>query len=81
MASITIRGIDAQLKARLRARSARHGRSLEAEARAILCNAVALDAARSGSLADAIAELFRPLGGVELEIPVREPMRKPPRFG
>jgi len=25
-------------------------------------------------------ELFRPLGGVDLEIPPREPMREPPGF-
>ena len=28
----------------------------------------------------AIHEIFKPFGGVELEIPPREPMRKPPRF-
>ena len=27
-----------------------------------------------------IHELFKPFGGVELEIPPREPMREPPRF-
>ncbi|HEX8108472.1 MAG TPA: hypothetical protein VF516_12150 [Kofleriaceae bacterium] len=81
MASITIRNLDVQLEAQLQARAARHGRSLEAEIRAILRGAVALDAAGSGNLAAAIADLFRPLGGVELEIPAREPMRKPPRFG
>ena len=31
-------------------------------------------------LGTAIHELFRPLGGVDLEIPPREPMRDPPRF-
>ncbi|MDE2944258.1 MAG: plasmid stabilization protein [Gemmatimonadota bacterium] len=31
-------------------------------------------------LGTAIHELFAPLGGVELEIPPREPMREPPRF-
>ena len=27
-----------------------------------------------------IHEIFKPFGGVELEIPPREPMREPPRF-
>ena len=31
-------------------------------------------------LGTAIHELFKPLGGVELEIPPREPAREPPRF-
>ena len=32
------------------------------------------------NLGTAIYELFRPLGGVDLEIPPREPMREPPGF-
>ena len=31
-------------------------------------------------LGTAIHEIFKPFGGVELEIPPREPMREPPRF-
>ena len=31
-------------------------------------------------LGTAIHEIFKPFGGVELEIPPREPMRKPPHF-
>lgn len=31
-------------------------------------------------LGTAIFDLFKPLGGVELELPPREPMREPPRF-
>ena len=31
-------------------------------------------------LGTAIHELFRPLGGVDLDVPPREPMRDPPRF-
>ena len=34
----------------------------------------------SQDLGTAIHELFKPFGGVELEIPPREPMRKPPHF-
>lgn len=32
------------------------------------------------NLGMAIHEIFKPFGGVELEIPPREPMRAPPRF-
>ena len=34
----------------------------------------------SQDLGTAIHELFKPFGGVELEIPPREPMQEPPRF-
>ena len=36
VASMTIRNLDEKLKARLRVQAARHGRSMEAEVRAIL---------------------------------------------
>ena len=34
----------------------------------------------SQDLGTAIHEIFKQVGGVELEIPPREPMREPPRF-
>ena len=34
----------------------------------------------SRGLGTMIHEIFKPFGGVELEIPPREPMREPPRF-
>ena len=34
----------------------------------------------SQNLGTAIHEMVKPFGGVELEIPPREPARKPPRF-
>ncbi|ONM47553.1 FitA-like ribbon-helix-helix domain-containing protein [Nocardia donostiensis] len=40
MASITVREPDPEVKERLRRRAAAHGRSMEAEARAILSDAV-----------------------------------------
>ena len=43
MATLTIRNVDAGVKERLRVRAARHGRSMEAEARSILNAAVAAD--------------------------------------
>ena len=78
MASITIRNLDAHTKARLRVRAAHRQRSMEEEARTILRAALAEDDATPGDLAAAIGARFRPLGGVELALPAREPMREPP---
>jgi plasmid stability protein len=80
MASITIRNLEAPLKARLRIQAAVHGRSMEEEARDILRSALNRAPAQPVNLAAAIRARFAPLGGVELpEIP-REPMRDPPDF-
>lgn len=81
MASITIRNLDDRTKARLRQRAARHGRSMEAEARTLLRAALAEDERKGENLVDAIRALFAPLGGVDLPLPPREPMREPPKFG
>ena len=78
VASITIRNLDAQTKARLRVRAAHRQRSMEEEARTILRAALAEDDAAPRDLGAVIGARFRPLGGVELALPVREPMREPP---
>ena len=80
LASITVRNLDEGLKRRLRIRAAENGHSMEQEARDILRAALDEDAAPNRNLGTAIHELFKPSGGVELEIPPREPMREPPRF-
>ena len=80
MASITIRNLDDEIKTRLRMRAAEHGHSMEEEARTILREAVDLKATPAKGLGTAIHELFSPFGGVELDIPPREPMRKPLKF-
>ncbi|MDE0342367.1 MAG: plasmid stabilization protein [Deltaproteobacteria bacterium] len=80
MASITIRKLDDEVKTRLRIRAAENGRSMEEEARTILREAVDMEATPKKGLAAALQELFRPFGGVELDIPPREPMREPPGF-
>lgn len=79
MASMTIRDMDPELKARLRVRAAKHGRSMEEEVRVILRATVAEESSRAPNLADAIRKRFRAFGGVELDLPAREPMREPPR--
>ena len=78
MASITIRNLDDDVKTRQRA--AEHHRSMEEEARMILREAVGQKPAPARGLGTAIHELFKPFGGVELELPPREPIREPPRF-
>ena len=80
MASITIRKLDDDVKSRLRMRAAGHRRSMEEEARLILAEAVERETVPAKGLGTIIHELFKPYGGVELELPPREPAREPPRF-
>ena len=79
MASITIRNLDDDLKRRLRIRAAEHGHSMEEEAREILRQVVS-GRPPPRDLAAAIRARVAGLGGVELDLPPREPMREPPRF-
>jgi antitoxin FitA len=79
MASITIRSLDDEVKRRLRVRAAEHGRSMEEEAREILRQVVGQEKP-AHNLAAAIRARVAPLGGVDLELPRREPMREPPAF-
>jgi plasmid stability protein len=80
MASITIRRLDDTVKARLRIRAARHGRSMEEEARQVLSAALSDEPKRVLNLAESIRRRIQPLGGVDFELPVREPIRDPPNF-
>ena len=78
MASITIRNIEDDLKERLRVRAARHGHSMEEEARIILRRAAG---GISGTELLEISEnLFGEKHGVEAELPSRAPEREVPRF-
>ena len=80
MASITIRNLEDSLKASLRLRAARHGRSMEDEARTILRSALIQEAAVGQNLVQRIRARFAPLGDVELPQPAREGMREPPKL-
>jgi plasmid stability protein len=80
MASITIRRLDDAVKSRLRVSAARHGRSMEEEAREILRAGLAPEPHLKANLADSIRQRFAALGGVELALPPRELVRQPPRF-
>lgn len=83
MATMTIRNLDDDVKARLRVRAARHGRSMEEEARSILRAALnEPEQARTGAaLVRAIRARAERFGGVELALPERGSMREPPDFG
>ena len=71
MAALSIRNLDETVKQRLLLRAARHGRSMEAEARAILTEAVQ-EPADSAGLFTALLDRFGMLGGVDLDLPTRE---------
>jgi plasmid stability protein len=70
LAAVSIRNLDERVKERLRIRAARHGRSMEAEIRAILTAAVSGPGEAAGFF-DVILDRFSELGGVELDIPPR----------
>ena len=76
MPVLTIRNVPEDTKKRLRIRAAEHGRSMEAELRAILEETLA----PPENLEQAIHRRFAALGGVELDLPERTPAREPPDF-
>jgi plasmid stability protein len=69
MATLTIRGLDDEVRDRLRVRAATRGRSMEAEARVILSEAVASPVERS--LVDIMLAMREALDGEDLELPSR----------
>ena len=81
MGSLTIRNLDDRIKTSLRVRAARHGRSMEEEARVILRGALAGEVeGTERNLVEQIRAIFEPLGGVDLELPPRDLARDPPDF-
>lgn len=82
MASMTIRNLDNDLKALLRLRAARHGKSMEEEARNILRAALAdrVEEDSGAALYAAIRARVEPFGGVELDLPLRGPQPEPLNF-
>ena len=69
MASLSIRKLDDETYDRLRDRAARHGVSMEEEARQILRRAVS----PPERLGDLFLKIFGPERGADLELPPREP--------
>jgi plasmid stability protein len=70
VAAMSIRNLDERVMELLRIRAARHGRSTEAEVRAILVDAVR-EPGEGPNLAQAIMARFGDLDGVELDLPPR----------
>lgn len=66
LSALSIRNLDDEVKERLRVRAARHGRSMEAEVRTILTDAVA-EPREAPSMFQVLMDRFGQLGGVELE--------------
>lgn len=75
MATLTVRDLDDELKAELRVRAARHGRSMEAEVRAILRSALATPASGLG-MGSRIRRRFADVEDGSLPMPART---EPPR--
>jgi len=81
MATLTVRNFDDVLKARLRVRAAQNGRSMEAEARAILRSTLAAEDQPNGGLGTWIHERFAGLAGDKLELPPRNELPRAADLG
>lgn len=79
MAAMSIRNLDDRVMELLRIRAARHGRSMEAEVRAILVDAVR-EPDEAPSMLEAFIDRFAELGGVELDLPPRSVTPRAPDF-
>lgn len=80
MATLTIRDLDDEVKARLRIRAAENGRSMEAEARELL--AAALSGRRPvRGLGSHIRNQFADIGGAELDMPARDDPARSAQIG
>jgi antitoxin FitA len=76
MASLTIRNLDNNLMAKLRLRAARHGHSMEAEAKTILAQTLN-PPVQGQNLAEAVHLRFESLSIDPLPIPPRQTLRDP----
>lgn len=70
MAAVSIRDLDDHVRERLRMRAAAHGRSMEAEIRNILTEAVSQPSESRGLLATLLDRIGE-VGGAELDLPER----------
>lgn len=83
MASLTVRGLDDEVKRKLRIRAATNGVSLEEEVRRTLGKAVAMETTSPGverHFVDVITGLADQVGGFELDLPSRSSDWQPPDF-
>jgi antitoxin FitA len=70
VATLTVRDLDDEVRDELRSLAARNGRSMEAEARAVLTTYV--HAQRRPTLLEATKRFRREIGGIELVLPERD---------
>ncbi|HEX4559690.1 MAG TPA: Arc family DNA-binding protein [Mycobacterium sp.] len=81
MATLTVRDLDDDLKAALRVRAAKHGRSMESEVREILRTALERPSSGPG-MATRIRQRFADVAGVaDLEPPNRTERPRAAKFG
>lgn len=80
MTTLLVRNVDARLHARLKARAAEHGRSMEEEVRVILRESLQATEPEAVKWVDAIRALVEPLGGIDLPTLPRSALREPPQF-
>lgn len=71
MATLTIRELDDELHARLRVHAAKHGRSMEAEVRALLEERLSSSPLPESGLGSRIHARFTTIGYAEFELPAR----------
>ncbi len=79
MPALTIRNVPEETKKRLRIRAAEHGRSMEAELRVIIDDALDVPATPE-DLGETIHRRFAAIGGFEMPNITRDPAREPPDF-
>lgn len=79
MSTLTIRNLDSSIKDKLRTEAARHGRSMEAEVRDILRDAL-MSAKPDHGLGSRIRARFAASGGVDLDLPARVDTSRPAPF-
>lgn len=79
MSTLTIRNLDSTIKDQLRTVAASHGRSMEAEVRDILRQAL-MPAKPDRGVGSRIRTRFAAEGGVDLDLPTRTDVARPARF-
>ena len=80
MAMLTIRNLEDDVKKRLRRRAAKHGCSMEEEARQILRQALCGKLPEKGLASRIHQKVMDTTGGLELELPARSQPRPAPDF-
>lgn len=80
MAMLTIRNLDEEVKGRLRMRAAKHGCSMEEEARKILRQVLTGKTPEKGLASRIHQQVMEITGGLELELPIRSQPRPAPDF-